>query len=254
MKKIAIGWDVRGWRGNQQAVAVLKVDNVKQTHEWKISDDFQFKANVPLSLSSLLMPVLGIEYKSYLSGADKIIIGIDAPLAFSQAFKHLLISENSEFIPTHSQITNPLAFRQCERWIKDEYGKTPLSASFDKLGNGATLAISMAHSLKKEGFHLLPQDKLDSDRAIIEVYPGIHKVKPNRASMAIPPIHQYIPVDCMPGTDQYDAAICAITAAVYVGVGSQFGLPALTEYQADFDPAEGWVYGLPANYVRQYQL
>ena len=251
MKTIAIGWDVRGWRGTQQAVAVLKINDGQL--EWNISDDFQFEPNVPLTLSSLLEPALGVDYQRYISDADKIIIGIDAPLAFSNEFIRLLNDDASEFIPTESQITNPLAFRRCEHWVKETYGKMPLSASFDKLGNGATLAISMAHSLKKEGFQLLPQDTLNSDRAIIEVYPGIHKVEPNRASMAIHPIHQHIPLDCLPGTDQYDAAICAITAAIHAGVGAQLDLPALAVYQSSFDPAEGWVYGLPVDYVQQYQ-
>ena len=84
MSVIAIGWDVRGWRGNKQAVAVLKIDNGKL--EWNISDDFQFEANVPLSLSTLLVPALGADYQRYITDADKICIGIDAPLAFSNEF------------------------------------------------------------------------------------------------------------------------------------------------------------------------
>ena len=251
MKIISIGWDVRGWRGTQQAVAVLKISNDQL--EWSISRDFQFEANRPLSLSSLLEPALGVNYQAYIHDADKIIIGIDAPLAFSKEFLHLLNDGSSEFLPTESQITNLLAFRRCEHWIKETYGKMPLSASFDKLGNGATLVIAMAHSLKKEGYQLLPQAALDADKAIIEVYPGIHKVEPNRASIAIQPIHQHIPSDCLPGTDQYDAAICAITAAIHAGAGAQLNLPALAAYQSSFDPAEGWVYGLPVDYLQQYQ-
>lgn len=252
MSIIAIGWDVRGWRGNQQAVAVLKIDSGQI--EWNISGDFQFEVNVPLSLSSLLEPALGINYHPYIADADKIIIGIDAPLAFSTKFKQLLNDDTSEFIPTLSQITNPLAFRRCEQWVKETYGKMPLSASFDKLGNGATLAISVAHSLRNEGFQLVPQDILKSDRAIIEVYPGIHKAGPNRASVAISPIHRLIPSDYLPGTDQYDAAICAITAAVHAGAGYQFNLPELSKFQVNFDSAEGWVYGLPATFISKYQL
>jgi len=117
MSIIAIGWDVRGWRGNQQAVAVLKIDSGQI--EWNISGDFQFEVNVPLSLSSLLEPALGINYHPYIADADKIIIGIDAPLAFSTKFKQLLNDDTSEFIPTPSQITNPLAFRRCEQWVNE---------------------------------------------------------------------------------------------------------------------------------------
>ena len=91
MKIISIGWDVRGWRGTQQAVAVLEISD--NQIEWSISRDFQFEANIPLSLSSLLEPALGVNYQAYISDADKIIIGIDAPLAFSKAFLHMLNDE-----------------------------------------------------------------------------------------------------------------------------------------------------------------
>lgn len=250
---IAIGWDVRGWRGNQQAVAVLKLNKATGDIQWWVSDDFQFQTNEPLSLSSLLIPTLGDIFEELLADANQVVLGIDAPLAFSQAFATLLTDHDSEYLPTNRQMDNPLAYRDCERWIKDEHLKTPLSASFDKLGNGATLAIALTHSLKKEGFTLVPQDGLNSNKSIIEVYPGIVKVGTQRELPAIKPIHNHIPKYVIPGTDQYDAAICALMAAVYAGSSEQLDLPEVINFQPDFDPKEGWIYGLPANYVRQHQ-
>ena len=49
MTIVAIGWDVRGWRGNQQAVAVLKLNKATGDIQWWVSDDFQFQTNEPLS-------------------------------------------------------------------------------------------------------------------------------------------------------------------------------------------------------------
>jgi hypothetical protein len=56
----------------------------------------------------------------------------------------------------------------------------------------------------------------------------------------------------VPGTDEYDAAVCAILAAVFAGKGNALGLPGLVGPQAGYDPAEGWIYGLPAEYVRAW--
>ena len=66
--------------------------------------------------------------------------------------------------------------------------------------------------------------------------------------------HKHIPDYVIPGTDQYDATICALMAAVFSGASNQLKLPELVKFQPEFDPREGWIYGLPANYVSQYQL
>ena len=254
MTIIAIGWDVRGWRGNQQAVAVLKLNRARGDFKWWVSNDFQFQTDEPLSLSSLLIPTLGDNFEEYLAGAEQVVLGIDAPLAFSQAFTKLLTDHDSEYLPTNNQMGNPLAYRDCERWIKEQHLKTPLSASFDKLGNGATLAISLTHKLRKEGFSLIPQDGMNTTKSIIEVYPGIVKTGSRREMPAIGPVHKHIPDYVIPGTDQYDAAICALMAAVFSGASNQLKLPEIVKFQPEFDPREGWIYGLPANYVSQYQL
>ena len=253
MSILAIGWDVRGWRGNQQAVSAIKLDKHVKKIQWWVSEDFQFETAEPLSLSSLLTPAIGDDHKSVLDDVNQIVLGIDAPLAFSKAYIQLLTDDNSVYRPTSSQMSNPLAFRDCERWIKDEHSKTPLSASFDKLGNGATLAIALTHSLKKEGFSLVPQDRLKANRSIIEVYPGIVKVGPTRDMPAIQPVHKHIPDSIVPGTDQYDAAICALIAVIYAGYSEQLNLTDVVDIQDGFDPKEGWIYGLPASYVQRYQ-
>jgi hypothetical protein len=68
---------------------------------------------------------------------------------------------------------------------------------------------------------------------------------PKRASPAIDVIHRLVPAETKPGTDRYDAALCAIVAAVYAGAGGYLGLPELIDFQPGFDRSEGWVYSLP---------
>ena len=254
MSIVAIGWDVRGWRGTQQAVVVLKFEKHDAQPRWWISKDFQFKPNQAISLSSIVAKAVGTESTPLLEQADKIVVGIDAPLAFPRAFIELLTNDKISITPSTSEIKNPLAYRDCERWVYQQYGKKPLSATFDKLGNGATLAISVAHALVQENFQLVPQSANKADRAIIEVYPGIHKIEPRRAAAAIEPIHRLIPTNVPVGSDQYDAAICAILAALYAGCEEGLGLPSVSDIEEVFDPAEGWIYALPADYVRKYQI
>lgn len=249
---IAIGWDVRGWRGKQQAVAVIKLDlaSGKSEPQWWLSSDFQFKAGEQLCLSSLIRPTLGDDGMAMIEQADRVVIGIDASLAFPRGFGELLNNPSSEYVPTATEIENPLAYRDCERWIYQTHGKKPLSASFDKLGNGATLAMALCHGLRKEGFMVIPQDGDQADRAIIEVYPALTKREPKRAAAAIDIIHQLIPGDVDVGSDQYDAAICAIVAAVFAGAGLTLGLPDLVGFEPNFDRAEGWVYSFPAEFIK----
>jgi predicted nuclease with RNAse H fold len=248
---LAIGWDVRGWRGKQQAVAVIRLDlsRPKSEPEWWVSDDFQFKPGEPLDLKSLIRPALGDKTKLLLKDADRVVIGIDAPLAFPGAIKDLLNDADAQFAPSTSEIENPLAYRDCERWVYREHGKKPLSASFDKLGNGATLALALCAGLRREGFRVLPQDADTADRAVIEVYPAIVKREARRVSAAVDDLHRLLPAELSPGTDQYDAALCALVAAVHAGAGEHLGLPELVGFQPGFDRAEGWVYSFAADYI-----
>lgn len=251
-KVIAIGWDVRGWRGTQQAVAVISLDlSDKLEPQWWVSDDFQFKQAEPLCLASLLKPALGDGYPPLIESADRVVIGIDASLAFPRGFIDLLNHTDSEFVPSATEMDNPLAYRDCERWIYQTHGKKPLSASFDKLGNGATLAMAVCNGLRKEGFSVIPQDADQASRSVIEVYPAIVKSEARRASAAIDIIHQLIPDDLALGSDQYDAAICAIVAAVFAGAGPRLGLPDLVGFDPHFERAEGWVYSFAPEFLRQ---
>ena len=72
--------------------------------------------------------------------AERVSLAIDAPLAFPRAFHGLLQGKLATEQVPEDEMTNPYAYRDCERWLHEQYGKKPMSASFDKLGNNATLA------------------------------------------------------------------------------------------------------------------
>ena len=98
---------------------------------------------------------------------------------------------------------------------------------------------------------LVPQQTASSGHALIEVYPGIVKRGRKKTDRAIRSVEQHIPPQLVPGSDQYDAAICAILAATFAGKGPELGLPDLTGPESGYDPREGWIYGLPADFVRR---
>ncbi len=249
--KIVIGWDVRGWMSNEQAVAVLALSG--DSIEWLgYCERFKFPLSKPFSLSSLLTPAFDSHLLPGVLECTEIVIAIDAPLAFSSGFCALVNGRPQPNSPPKSEIYNPLAYRACERWIRDQFNKKPLSASFDKLGNNASLAISFASSLKHERFSLVPQEGTRSSRSIIEVYPGLTKIGMARKHPAIPPLAQEIPAEMEPNTDIYDAAICALLGAIYLGWGRELAIPDLVQPIDGIDKAEGWIYCLPPDYTRSF--
>lgn len=250
--KIVIGWDVRGWMSKEQAVAVLRV--LDDRIEWLgFCERFRFSQSEPLNLSSLINPAFEGDTPSGITDFTEIIVAIDAPLAFSSGFCALVEGKLQFLEPPKSEIDNKLAYRDCERWVREQFNKKPLSASFDKLGNNASLAISLASGLKREGFSLVPQDGTPSTRSIIEVYPGLTKNGMGRHHAVISSLAPYMPIQFEPGTDIYDAAICALLGAVYSGWGRALNIPSLMQPIADYDMTEGWIYCLPPDYVKTFQ-
>lgn len=137
------------------------------------------------------------------------------------------------------EIDNPYAYRDCERWLHQQYGKKPLSATFDRLGNNATLALSMLPRLGD--LLLVPRQQPHADRAVLEVYPALAKVA-GKASPARAEIVASLPPDVVAGTDRYDAALCALMALQYAAGGAVVSLPDLVSAPSDFPLDEGWVY------------
>jgi predicted nuclease with RNAse H fold len=250
---VAIGWDVRGWRSRDQAVAVLAFESPDSPANWLgVSGQFQLATGEPLGLSSLIEPATGRQLDMARLKAARVVIGIDAPLAFPRRLIELLDAQGQLAVcPPDREINNVFAYRDCERWIFERFAKKPLSATFDKLGNNATLAICMARRLQDEGYDLVPQQAASSGHAVIEVYPGIVKRGRKKTDPAIRSVAQHIPAQLVAGTDQYDAAICAILAATFAGMGPGLGLPDLAGPQPGYDPGEGWIYGLPADFVQR---
>ena len=248
---VSLGWDVGGWLGKRQAIAAFVSESTASRAAWLgVSDPFRFRTGEPLNLNSLIVSVLGAEVAEAVAKAEQVVVAIDAPLAFSDGFRNHLSDTSSVPIPPPREIDSPLAYRDCERWVAEQFWK-PLSAAFDKLGNNATLAMSLARSLHADGFGLVPFHPGRFDCRVIEVYPAILKEAQRTNAEAIPPVRGLLPPDLECGTDRYDAALCAVLGLAYSAGGAYLDLPDVVGPPEGFPrtDTEGWIFGLPADFV-----
>lgn len=226
---IGIGWDVRGWQGKAQAVAVVGWSPGRPLDWLGISPLFRLSSRCEPNLRTLLAPALpeSLLLERVLAHPC-VTLGIDAPLTFPAAFVDLLREgQGPRHIPER-EIDNPYAYRDCDRWLYRQYGKKPLSASFDRLGNNATLAMAILPALVQGKGH-----------SAIEVYPALAKVA-GRGSEAWPELRPHLPSHLVPGTDPYDAALCALMALQQASKGGCEALPELVKPQVQMN--DGWIY------------
>jgi len=252
-RALAIGWDVGGWLGKKQAVAVV---GVRADGSWAhVGAPRRFSmrelpADRELSVDQLLRIGWSDAPTSALDDCA-VLVAIDAPLSFPAAFVRLLAGDPLPLPRLDQEIANVFAYRDCDRYVHLTYEKKPLSASFDRLGNNATLAIALTGRWRAhERFAMLPFDAPgDGQRTIVETYPALLKGKDGavlgRARALLPA--------CVAGPaadpDAQDAALCALVAAAMLGATAP-ALPPIvgpvSEHCGDgwiFAPSRAWIDG-----------
>jgi hypothetical protein len=117
-----------------------------------------------------------------------------------------------------------------------------MSASFDKLGNNATLAITLTALLQQQGFSLLPQQQETAELAMLEAYPAMMKQQFRSTAPATAAFSPLLPAELQPGNDSYDAALCALMALAHASEGRCSLLPPLVMPPAGLPRDEGWIY------------
>jgi hypothetical protein len=227
--------------GNKHGFALTRWTKGNKELEWlgkpkatKIPQESLFNPN------SIISQFLGIEEDIILE-ETKIVIAIDAPLGLPIDYVKMINGQAIEANKPNREIDSLLAYRDTEREIYRVFGKKPLSATFDRLGNNCSVAIShISEWRKKYGYSVHPMTSGNNDdKVIIEVYPAIVKSEALKAM---------IPKNLSPKTDEYDAAICAIMGVSY-GANGTFGkLPKLVEPPEDIESpkTEGWIYYIPS--------
>ena len=258
-KILYIGWDVGGWEGKQDGVAVVMVDaNGRLT---------LVQPPVCVGLRGLLCS--GAFSVGSLLGAcgvndgwGRVVIGIDAPLGWPIEAARLMSPDSDEppYMPgCAGEIENRLAYRFCDRVVYRRCGKKPLPAVFDRLGNNATKAITACRLLaQSDGAVLVPQGGTTGKVVICEAYPALWKSGGRKADRLREEAEMAL-VGCVmpkPGCDEADAVLCALTAACYDnqsrGLGTELPELYLPEHEygrkdteADAETTvktEGWIY------------
>lgn len=248
---LALGWDVGGWMGKKQGIAACLIDgnNIRwagTAQSLSFLSDIQ-RMEAPLPLQSILHkidPSLEVWAET-----GEICIGVDAPLGWPRAFEQMICgNETAGKLSFQKEIDNPYAYRLTERHIRRLFGKKPLSAVFDRIGNNASLAILHARRWNRENsIERLPFDSLEhTKRSLIEVYPAL--VKSSSRSEAREEIRPYLPSGIQAGGDDYDAVLCALYAASLIRPKAVPGLAPLNgpgKKDAELEKIirkEGWIY------------
>jgi hypothetical protein len=255
-----IGWDVGGWEGTRDGLAALR---------WSRGERLECCAETRcVRLSAELTHEFGVGDLLTICGVkqphDRVVIGIDAPLGWPAGFARLVragLRNDEPYLPDDGgEIENRLAYRFTDRVVHGRCGKKPLSASFDRLGNNATKAVTLCQLLRRNsGAVIVPQREDDGLAvAICEAYPALWKTGRRKGADLLPAAARALMGLHMPppGSDEADAVLCALTAACYDNQPRRLGLrlpelwlPEDEFAMADAEPGgaqlirqEGWVY------------
>jgi Protein of unknown function (DUF429) len=257
---LGIGWDVGGWRGSGQGIAVV---------EWAGDSPRWLGSPTSFSLSNLvedwgvddLVRSSWPEAPQDILNNREVVLAIDAPLGFPIAFRDLLAGGPGPSIDLKNpEIENRLAYRETDRNIHQTFRKKLLSASFDRIGNPATVAIVHTRRLSNAGkLRILPFDEPKIGIPIaIEVYPALLKeTKPEAAAKldkallkekkpkpVLRAVREMLPKSSKDGTHELDACLCALLALAYGYDGRIKSLPKLQGPHGSVAAIqyEGWIF------------
>lgn len=235
----ALGWDVGGWMGSSNSFVLIEANKNENKMRWYFSKkNYQLKKDSLFELDEIINDLA----QRTLSEINTLIIGIDAPLSFPLQFDNFLNQEGMYIKKPTKEIFNPLAYRATDRYIYNKYGKKPLSATFDRLGNNTTVAMSHFRYWKqKYSINLKFTHPISDKINIIETYPAL--CKPSKFAKAFKKLNNLIPVKIKEGTDRYDAALCALMAVQFGSENNFTKLPSLVfPPKEEIYRKEGWIY------------
>jgi hypothetical protein len=240
-----IGWDVGGWncdtnRNSRDAIVILDDKRSIIGTPWR--GNLRLTINKSDTTRSWL-EALFAHCQADLPDTDsmQVVLAIDTPLGFSEAFTRLLARDGFDNNIGQSD-TNPYLFRQTERFLFD-HGLKPLSPVKDMIGSQAT-----------KGMHVLAKFtpmmaqcgvwKNDATLIVIEAYPSACKQSPFFQKLlgryvigerTDPPGRLW--VEQIDHQDKLDALTCALIAHTF-----KFHRDALA-HPPDLIPlTEGWIW------------
>lgn len=237
-----IGWDVGAWhcperanaRKSQDALAIIRENKLIGTWTGNLRSSFE-KVNSAHDFLVLILTLCEVEIRE----DSKAILAIDAPLAFPQGFRKLLMPDGERHcidpsaLPRNRSENNYL-YRSTERALFDR-GFRPLSSVQDMIGSQATKAI---HLLTACNLKLLdPGVWSDRERLrVIEAYPATCEFSNSvKAITARAIAAQESPPK---SRDVRDALLCAGVAVLFDERPNELIPPNPAEHPIE----EGWIW------------
>jgi hypothetical protein len=258
MTVLGIGWDVGGWMGHGQAVAAVEWGDVSPRWLGSPASFSMAELKEKWGIHDLVSRAWS-EAPSDLLSHREVVLAIDAPLGFPIAFVDLLARKPIALVSPKKEIDNPLAYRETDRHIHSKFGKKPLSATFDRIGNTATVAMVHTRRLSEMQQLRVPpfEERAKGIATAIEVYPALLKENRPRGASKLNPatrrkepvrilenVRHLMPNQIKDGTHQSDACLCALLALAYGYDGRIKSLPRLQGPTTASSAVqyEGWIF------------
>lgn len=245
---ICIGWDVGGMHGANNALYILKREKDGKLEKMELQG---LKRSIaPEQRAQEIFDIICKASKG------PTLLAIDAPLSFPLGFRKVVGQEiNSHPLPNNSKeglIDNPLAFRDCERFVFRTTEKRPLSASFDQLTSLTLLVLRVLHLLKVEygkRLNVMPYDHTETKEGIdvLETYPALlnpDKIivrKSDGIQITSDKFFEFVSQHQSGYSNEHerDAQLCALFAAYSAECREVLDIP--IDFKGDMKQ-EGWIY------------
>jgi predicted nuclease with RNAse H fold len=228
-----LGWDVGAWHCRRSSpsadgLALLSPmgEQVGEVYRGNIAH-LILHAATPSAFCEGLFAYCQAPYPA---SPPTVLLAVDAPLTFPPGLLALLRGKASKAPQAFEQNhTNPYTFRPCERWLTEQ-GLRPLSAITNQLGSQATKAMHVMARLGLQAQHPGVWTSPDGQLGMMEVYPAAAK-----PSVLTQQLAAYSPGQ--PGSDTYDALMCALVGYTYLTQPSLLAPP-----PTGSPHGEGWIW------------
>ncbi|MBF9060727.1 DUF429 domain-containing protein [Rhodobacterales bacterium HKCCSP123] len=223
-----VGWDVGGWNcdknpNSRDAIVILDANGAATGSSWR--GNLTKYINAAAKTHEFLDQLFAICGRRDFDPRDhRVVLAIDAPLGFPEAFQRLL-SLNAVSAEIGTSASNEYLFRTTERRLVDE-GVQPLSAIKDMIGSQATKAMHVIGKFAPSS----PEVGVWSDGGlltVIETYPALCRTR----------LGQDRPNSSGREADIADAEICARVALAFGQNRASLEAPV-----PGLPMSEGWIW------------
>lgn len=238
-----VGWDVGGWdcdRNPNSRDALVIVDDQRRIlgRPWR--------GNLRKAINDSDSTLKWLERIFLLCDAGspetqyRIILAVDAPLAFSEAFGNLVNRQDlPEYMPVND--SNPYLYRETERFLIG-HGHRPLSPVKDMIGSQTTKAM---HVLARFASNITRPGVWSDGKGldVIEAYPSVARKSRymqkylSEQAMGVTADGEQRWLSGLDHVDQFDALVCALLAWLFVHEADVLAMP-----DKKIPQSEGWIW------------